>query len=728
MKTAYGAKGDGTTDDTAALQQALDDLGQTDKGKGSVLYLPAGTYRITKQLRLYKVRNVAIIGESPESVTLRWGGTNQGVMLLFENVAYSRLSRLTFDGAGKAGKGLWIRWGGYATGEHFPTTFDISDNVFKDLEVGIQGGEDPNVAGHQDTAAEVAIMRCKFLRHSYAGIVLQDWNTVDWWIRSSLFEDNNYGVAGLIGVFHVTNSVFRRSTEADVYAQNNSFIGLRNNYSTASKRFYSTHGPTGDGLNAILQGNTILDTTDVPVSLKNAGPVTLLDNIIRSSAGVTTPAVVMGAGSPGNLIAIGNNFTVSNPIDIDRDYNRFYSQDNKVVNRNTINVEVPKLPDTPERSTAPVIEVTQKTGAAIQTAVKKASSIYAGQRSVVHLPAGDYSTNTTITIPAESDVRIVGDMGYLCFKGCSRIVWNSSGSGPVLRVKGPSKALIQDIDILGNRSADGIVVEGVDQQQGHILLDQTITNMLTTTGTAMTVDGLDYTVINGINHRFFGILKGVTVIGGALTADGESTTARVNLFGGSSGAFKEGPSFHVDNGGRLMIQDSWYENGSNRSPMLHLTGSGTITLDNMKQQFYGSAAGSSPTIIVDEFSGKVTLGNIHFMGGTVSIQGNNTNTNFLLFGSALRAQDNIVASFSNSSTAGRIVTLNNNVGPNSGTGSVRHMSNTGTINAEWMRSMLSQLRQDKLADPKESIPSDVTDLILLRVGVENVTNGITVKR
>ncbi|WP_276745785.1 glycosyl hydrolase family 28-related protein [Chlorogloeopsis fritschii] len=723
MKTVYGAKGDGTTDDTAALQQALDDLGQTAKGKASVLYLPAGTYRITKQLRLYKVQNIAIIGESPESVTLRWDGTNKGVMLLFENVAYSRLSRLTFDGVAKASKGLWIRWGGYATGDHFPTTFEISDNVFKDLEIGIQGGEDPNVAGHQDTAAEVAIMRCKFFRHSYAGVVLRDWNTLNWWIRNSLFEDNNRGVAGLIGVFHVTNSVFRRSTNADVYAQNNFYIGLRNNYSIGSKHFYLTGGPTGDGINAILQNNTILDTNDIAVSLKTPGPVTLLDNLIRSSAGGTTPAVDMGALSPGNLIAIGNTFTISNPIRIDQNYNRLYSQNNEVVDRSTVDVEIPTLPGTPARSTAPIIEVTQKTGAAVQTAIKKASLIYAGQRPVVHLPAGDYLTSNPITIPAGSDVRIVGDVGYFCSKGCSRLVWNVPTSGSVLRVKGPSKALIQDIGIWGNNTANGILIEGVDQQGGHILLDQALTHRVTNTGTGMMVDGLDHTVINAINHQFWGVSKGVTVLGGSLSADGKSTTAQVNLLGGFSGATGEGPSFHVDNGGRLMVQDSWYEE-STRTPMLHLTGSGTVTLNSMAHMFAQNA--TFPTILIDGFSGKVTLGSIYSSASTITVQGNNPTTNVLLFGSRLSDQKELASNFSNNSTNGHIVTLNNNHSTISGT--TEHLSNTATIDNEWLRSMLSQLRQDKLADPTQSIPSEATDLTLQRVGVENVTNGIIVKQ
>src|SRR5947208_16656674 len=46
VKTTYKAAGDGLADDTAAIQNALDELGTP--GHSPVLFLPAGKYRITK--------------------------------------------------------------------------------------------------------------------------------------------------------------------------------------------------------------------------------------------------------------------------------------------------------------------------------------------------------------------------------------------------------------------------------------------------------------------------------------------------------------------------------------------------------------------------------------------------------------------------------------------------------------------------------------------------------
>ncbi|NJM28490.1 MAG: hypothetical protein HC856_10355 [Pseudanabaena sp. RU_4_16] len=109
LKTKYGAVGDGNSDDTPALQAALNDLSKT--GKSSVLYLPAGTYKITNQLDLTKARNVAIVGESPDLVSLRWAGGSGGTMLRFQNTAYTRLQRVTFDGSNIAGNGIMDTWG-----------------------------------------------------------------------------------------------------------------------------------------------------------------------------------------------------------------------------------------------------------------------------------------------------------------------------------------------------------------------------------------------------------------------------------------------------------------------------------------------------------------------------------------------------------------------------------------------------------------------------------------
>src|SRR2546423_1674587 len=46
----FGVRGEGTTDDTDALQAAIDKAVEKTNGSGGVVFLPAGRYRLTRTL------------------------------------------------------------------------------------------------------------------------------------------------------------------------------------------------------------------------------------------------------------------------------------------------------------------------------------------------------------------------------------------------------------------------------------------------------------------------------------------------------------------------------------------------------------------------------------------------------------------------------------------------------------------------------------------------------
>lgn len=69
---SYGAKGNGTTDDTTAFQNAI-----TAMPLGATLFIPRGTYKITGQLTIAQNR-IIILGEGPESyIAYAPAGNNQ---------------------------------------------------------------------------------------------------------------------------------------------------------------------------------------------------------------------------------------------------------------------------------------------------------------------------------------------------------------------------------------------------------------------------------------------------------------------------------------------------------------------------------------------------------------------------------------------------------------------------------------------------------------------------
>ncbi|PYQ54446.1 MAG: gluconolaconase, partial [Acidobacteria bacterium] len=56
----FGVRGDGTSDDSGAIQAALDKAAATTSGNGGLVFVPSGRYRLTRTL--YVWRGVRVIG------------------------------------------------------------------------------------------------------------------------------------------------------------------------------------------------------------------------------------------------------------------------------------------------------------------------------------------------------------------------------------------------------------------------------------------------------------------------------------------------------------------------------------------------------------------------------------------------------------------------------------------------------------------------------------------
>jgi hypothetical protein len=225
VKRDFGAVGDGKTDDTPAIQRALDALRQHDRG--SVLYFPAGTYRITQTLttirKAHQDNMVSVIGEDPAKVTLQWDGKEGGT--LFQWCAwYAKFSRITLDGAGTTDVCL-------AYGLGFSTYNETSDLVCKDAKTGILFGQ-PKSKGQ----AENEVLRCRFDRCG-VGIQTVNWNSMDIWVWYCTFEDCDRGIRNVMGNWHAWKNLFMRSKISDVSLQNLMAFSVVDNTSVGSKCF-----------------------------------------------------------------------------------------------------------------------------------------------------------------------------------------------------------------------------------------------------------------------------------------------------------------------------------------------------------------------------------------------------------------------------------------------------------------------------------------------------------
>jgi hypothetical protein len=120
------------------------------------LWLPAGTYRITRTLVRTGVAGPLVIGEHPDRVILRWDGPSPQRVdrafnspewkawdgrddseMLWFNGRNLRLERVTFDGAGRAGSGFAFKWHDSKDPRTTPShRISLADVVFRDMARG----------------------------------------------------------------------------------------------------------------------------------------------------------------------------------------------------------------------------------------------------------------------------------------------------------------------------------------------------------------------------------------------------------------------------------------------------------------------------------------------------------------------------------------------------------------------------------------------------------------
>jgi len=552
VKADYGAAGDGQADDTAAIQKALLDVRRLDSPK-RVLYLPAGTYRITDTLKLERISHneplgMSIVGEDPEKTVLRWDGPAGGNMLRY-NAWFASVSRLTFDGAGKAKTAI-------EHGEKFTTANELAALIIKDVQFGIE-------AGIKDGIAETAVLRCRFYRCAKAAISIQNFNSLDWYIWNCWFEDCGIGATNEFGAgnFHVYQSTFLRSTDADITIRHTGYFSFLGNVSIGSKAFFHAKRAKNWkdtetwGSQATLQDNRVVYPKDrTPIRIENNGPNLLLDNkVYTEGAGPTV--LNEPPAEKADLISVGNTWTAKDPL---RVKGRLTALDDQV-RAAELEYAIPSPVPFAARADRPVVEV--KAGAeaaAIQAAIAQAAAMK-GKRPVVHLPKGNYPVAKTLVIPPGCDLQLVGDGPENATQ-----LNNAGGADPLIRVEGPTQATFRNFLANAGNAAAGILVEGCDQPGARIFGEQ-----LNTTG-------YEYGfVAEGLNHACVELRdqghNGMQVIGA-----GPGTKPWVTLFSGASSRHTHHKAgihlYDVQKGARLFVRDIWYE--GHAWSLMNLTGSG----------------------------------------------------------------------------------------------------------------------------------------------------------
>jgi len=595
VKTTYGAIGNGVADDTTAIQNGLDALVKYKGGTApAVLYFPAGTYRITRTLKMELNTGANLIGADPSTTSIVWDGAANGTMLLTSGSFDTQFTRLTWDGGNLAGIGIAQWWNYVVDRANYQGSIKHIDEVFENVGIGIYGGRVGADYGQGDS--ETLILRVKFLDNTIAGINLGSPNAVDWWIWDSQFTHcgrgvtnefslNDKGPTAGAGSFAINRSVFRGSTVADVTIGNTSpWLSLHNNVSLGSQQFFRAlpSGPNGGAI--ILQNNLVLDTVNpVAIDLGNEGPLIMIDNQFRSAPGAVGPVVQMaGPGiSAGHgdrdVFSIGNQYTLTHPIALAGTTGRITSNDDATVTAASIATTLPALPGLAPNYGRAVFEVPAKaTAQQIQAIINTAAASHA-DNAVVHLPAGNYYIKQTLTVPASARLQIAGD------SMATRLWWSGNAStGPVFRLLGPSYATLRDMTIVG-APVTAISMTGADQPGGRVFVSGSAMSAVSLSDLSQT--RVDMQANTGV---------------GDLTADASASVVDI---GGC------GVPFSLLGQSTVLISDCWQE--GTRSGLFDLQ-SGTLTfLGGLLAPFSdGYSPGSSklaPTVPLDGFAGAASF-------------------------------------------------------------------------------------------------------------------------
>ena len=649
--------------------------------------------------------NVMVMGEDPSKTSIIWDGADDGVMMFCNGVRYSKFGRITWNGQGKPVTAYAHEWDGQTP--NAATGLQHADEVFMDMAIGIRAGR-PHFMD-----AETNVLRCKFIRLSQAGVRIQSFNALDWFIWDSEFTDCAMGVTNDPGAghYHVYRCQFNRSSVADVVTGNANYFSIRHNISRGSRRFIESRMIGGWSVPLTVQGNTVLDATEVnPICVLNAGPSLFIDNTIRQTPKfISSPPIFSWAYITAEYVGIGNISNSAKPINTTGRLLEIGSQ-----TKSTSDIRIPYYPSVtaPENKHRKTFEVPKNSDeSAIFMAIGKAAKLM-GQRAVVHIPIGEYKLTKPIVFPVGGDMQLVGD-GYQ-----TNLHWVGPAGSSMFILKGPSHVTLRDFKMSGDDKQNGITITNCDQPNSHVFGDDLIVNG---SKQALLVYRLQNTDV--MLRSFYPSCKsGLKVVGSDKAARNEYTKTRTVLFGGASSNCST--MYSVENGGRLMAQDIWYE--GQPTAFAQLKGSGTFTLSGAQIAPGRAGPNASPNdpesagISIVDFTGKASfLTNVIQTRALVTGKTDKANVMFM----GIEAGDAQVLTPPPADAKVSLLFSRRYASASEGEPPTRSLPDIGSSDPTWVLSMLQQLRTDT---PQWLTvkTKNVTDVRIFRVQIDGFNNGI----
>jgi hypothetical protein len=715
---AWGAACDGVTDDSTAVSNALAAVGT---GTCSPVLLIPGMCRVTKKPWLSQRINVAIIGTNRDTCGFIYdGGTvsdsdanNSGASSCFhiDGVNNSYFARLTFNGNGKARTVL-------ASSQQSNGGIFDNNNLFEDIVVknsapdgiGIDGGH----FGWGFSNDE--FVRCLIQTNAF-GAELENFNALDAWFTDCLFESNNVAINVNFGDAHAYHSFFRHNGIDFSHNPGAAFCSLVSNTSYQSGIFLVTTNQGTAGTQLLLKGNTVIDPSNIPYRMGQYGPVVMLDN----STLTTNATIYFYNGTWGDLVAVGNTNGISNWLTISGSTSmRTNLVDNYVVNRASLTFTLPAPPLSATNLQRTVFEMTTN----VTPSMLQGSINSAADGCVFHIPANVADTanhiitfNSTVTIPTNKDVRIVGDGIY------TKLTWNN-GSSSFFTCPYPSHATFSHLYLYGNdgNGSDGkipnaIAISGVSTTAARVYLRAS--NMQRGCVANLYLGDCPNTVVD-VEGLSYGATATAPASGTNIVLGGRG---KVRFIQSDSGVDKI--SYVCTNGGQLYVETSYNEGvGTSGDTIFLVGGGGTITfLDTKLVENIGSddfSGATSNGFAVANLSGQLSFlncGNMidwfNITGGTTGLIWINGNTTF----------NSPVGTFPilNSTNDTPVQTMNYNYN-----GSGSRYSNVLSASAAFTRQMLAQARAEYTDRAPMERRTNQTDVLLEQVYFELGSQNLSV--
>ena len=321
----YGAKGDGTTDDTAAIQAAIDEF--QGAGKGGIVYMPAGRYKITSNLMIAWPQ--ATSEDSGNEIALRGAGSGLTILLDYRTVVTTG-GCVSYDFSGYTSAQLNSRYlmtwiGGFSIIKKVNFTTVVGDIIAPGTGTGLYMNSiisgvvrDMQIRGHERCVAAINCLGNGFqdllLSQADVGLAMTEMNpTTVGGLKTppnaSVIDHCSINICRTAGVDILGGNVGIKGCSFSFNGVNTpTGGGVRNRYqSEIPKQLTVDHCmfESGGGLaDVVIDGSAIASTCAVCVS-----NCTFVRNYATVSLNATNNiVVVLGATSYCDFAAISNGF------------------------------------------------------------------------------------------------------------------------------------------------------------------------------------------------------------------------------------------------------------------------------------------------------------------------------------------------------------------------------------------------------------------------------------